>query len=157
MKDCSKWPMTNMVSHQSSAQSGQTTAEILLAIGVIALVLVGLTKTTTMALRNAQFAKNKSSATKYGQETLEAIRAYRDQNNWDTFKTSSNCSPAFPALSAPFDNPRSVVCNCYESGNPNPVVCTGADVDKVEITVIISWDSGDHEVELATFLSKWEK
>ncbi|MBL7150779.1 hypothetical protein ISS86_02525 [Candidatus Microgenomates bacterium] len=148
MKDCSR---------KLNTSSGQTTAEILLAIGIIALVLVGLTKTTTMALRNAQFAKNKSLATKYGQETLEVIRAYRDQNDWDAFKTSLNCSPAFSALPVPFDNPRSVVCDCYEAGDPNPVVCTDVDVDKVEITVNISWDSGDHEVELATFLSKWER
>jgi len=141
------------IHHKLFADSGQATAEIVLAIGVIALVLVGLTKTTTMALRNAQFAKNKSLATKYGQETLEAVRAYRDQNDWDTFKTT--CFPDFPALPSPFDDPRSVACVCYKPSELDPVVCTGADVDKVEITVTISWDSGDHEVELATFLSKW--
>ena len=149
MKGCSR---------KLNTSSGQATAEIVLAIGVIALVLVGLTKTTTMALRNAQFAKNKSLATKYGQETLEAVRAYRDQNDWDTFKTSLNCSPGFPALPSPFDDPRSVVCACYEPGSPpNQVACDDLDVDRVEITVNISWDSGDHEVELATFLSKWER
>ena len=54
-----------------SRNSGQTLVEVVLAVAVASLILVGLTRATTEALRNAQFAKNQSLATQYAQEAME--------------------------------------------------------------------------------------
>lgn len=130
-------------------QSGQTLLEILLAIGVAGLVLIGLTKATTMALRNAQFARNQTLATKYAQQTMEKIRAKRDQNSWNTFKV--DCTPSgLPSLSG-FN--QSIVCECYFN-NDYRDDCNLADVNKVKATVTVSWDS--HQALLVSFLTKWE-
>jgi Tfp pilus assembly protein PilV len=127
---------------------GQSLLEIVLVIGIASVVLVGLTKATTVSLRNAQFAKNKTLATKYAQETMEKIRAYRDQNDWNTFK---GCSPSLSSLPEPFEGVPVVICHCYAGHDSRP--CDAADVDKVEVEVTILWET--HEVELVSFFTKW--
>lgn len=118
------------------SSKGQTLLEVILAIGVAALVLIGLTRAVTVALRNAQFAKKQALATQYAQEGMEKVRAYRDQTDWTIF--TSNCDPG---IGSPAGFSRSV--NCSVSGG-----------DRVEVTVTVSWDS--HKAEIVSFLTKWK-
>ncbi len=125
------------------SNKGQTLVEILLAVGVASLALVALTRAMTSSLRNASFAKNKALASQYAQESLEAIRGYRDQNNWSLFN-QANCENAgltgLPAMSAGFS--RTVVCV------PSGTVVT--------VTVRVSWDSGSHQTELVSHFTQWQ-
>lgn len=80
---------------------GQTLIEVVVVIAVMVIVVSALTFATIASLRNAQFAKNQSQATKLAQEGLEKVRVGRnrnqcvtialvDINSWDGGNT--NCS-----------------------------------------------------------------
>ena len=118
------------------SNKGQTLVEVVLAVAVASLVLIGLTRATIVALRNAQFAKNQALATQYAQEGMESLRKCRDQTPNDFW--SQNCS--LPSLGGGFN--RTVDWSEIETGK------------KMEVTVTVSWDS--HEAELTSFLTKWE-
>lgn len=126
------------------SNKGQTLVEILLAVGVASLALVALTRAMTSSLRNARFAQDKVLAVQYSQESLEAIRSYRDQNNWSVFSNEANCENAgltgLPAMSAGFSR----TVDCATSGTV------------VTVTVTVSWDSGNHQTELVSYFSQWQ-
>ncbi len=125
-------------------KNGQSLLEAIVALAVAMLVILALVWVTTVSIRNADFAKKQSQAVAYAQEGMEKVRAYRDQNNWDTFTT--NCGNAsqmgFPALSSPFT--RSV--SCEDAGS-----------DKRKVIVIVSWtdSAGTHKSEQISYFTKW--
>ena len=57
---------------------GQTIIEILVAFVLLTFLLTGLSIVGLYTIRNAQFAKNKSLATKYASQQLERVRVVRD-------------------------------------------------------------------------------
>src|SRR3989338_1965261 len=63
-----------------SRQNGQTLLELVAAMAVAIIVVVALTFATIASLRNSQFAKNQSQATKLAQEGIEIVRSARDRN-----------------------------------------------------------------------------
>lgn len=63
------------------AQKGQTLIELIVVIVMVVLVVTALTIATISSLRNSNFAKNQSIATKLAQEGLERVRIGRDQNS----------------------------------------------------------------------------
>jgi hypothetical protein len=62
-------------------ESGQTLVEVIVASTVGILVVVALTFATLFSLRNANFSKNSTQATKLAQEGLERVRMGRDRNS----------------------------------------------------------------------------
>lgn len=68
---------------------GQTLLELILALGVIAVVLTGLVSAVTTSLRYGQSSQYRSRGVKYAQEGLELARKLRDSNSWETFFTYS--------------------------------------------------------------------
>ena len=151
IKDLNK---ENIFSHffkKEPKSQGQTLIEMLLAVSIAALVLIGLTKAVVIGLRNARFAKNQSLATQYAQETMEKIRVERDQNNWNGFK--SNCTFGLSPLSDS-NFIRDLQCECYIDENPTGD-CSNVDVNKMKVTVTISW--GSHQSELISYFTKWNK
>lgn len=59
---------------------GQSLLELVVGISLIAAVLTALVVTTTYSLRNTQFSKNQSLATKFAQENLEKVRTIKIAN-----------------------------------------------------------------------------
>ncbi|OGM05201.1 hypothetical protein A2125_01715 [Candidatus Woesebacteria bacterium GWB1_43_5] len=58
--------------------------ELLVAIGVIALILSSLVSLATLSVRNAGFARNESEAARLGQDASEWLRGERNKD-WDDF------------------------------------------------------------------------
>lgn len=69
------------MSNKLPNQKGQTLLELVIVITVGAIIVVALTFATISTLRNAQFAKNQSQATKLAQEVLERVRTGRDRDS----------------------------------------------------------------------------
>lgn len=69
-----------------SQSSGQTLIELILALGVIAVVLTGLSSVVTSSLRYGQASQYRSRGVKYAQEGLEITRRLRDTSTWDAFR-----------------------------------------------------------------------
>lgn len=76
----------------SPRESGQTLLEIVVALGVIAVVLTGLVTAVTASLRYGQASKYRSQGVKYAQEGLELTRKLRDTSPWADFLAYSNGS-----------------------------------------------------------------
>jgi len=74
----------------SSYERGQTLLEIVVALGVIAVVLTGLVTAVTASLRYGQASKYRSQGVKYAQEGLELTRKLRDTSPWTDFLTYSD-------------------------------------------------------------------
>lgn len=63
-----------------SNNRGQSLIELVVALGLLTVIITILSVTTITGLRNSQFSKNQSQATKLGQDGLEKLRAIRDRN-----------------------------------------------------------------------------
>lgn len=71
-------------------ESGQTLLEIVVALGVIAVVLTGLVTAVTASLRYGQASKFRSQGVKFAQEGLELTRKLRDTSLWTDFLAYSD-------------------------------------------------------------------
>lgn len=126
--------------------SGQSLVEVMVAVAILVLVLTALVLGTTLAIRNANFAQNQARATKYTQEGIERVRAYRDQNDWDVFKAKclaksislGSIDPAFVR----------VIEECVEEAS-----------QKVRVTITVSWQEASrvHQSELTSYFTKWQQ
>ena len=131
--------------------TGQSLVEMVVAIAVVLLVILALVAVTTVSVRNASFSRNQALATKYAQEAVEKVRAYRDQNSWSDF--TSNCETFSLNLSMP--SSFTLSRDCYQPGISNN--CSNAG-DICEVKITISWTDakGTHKSELTTRLAKWK-
>lgn len=129
----------------SFAEQGQTLVEVMIALGAAILIITSLVAGVATAVRNTRFSKNQALATKYAQEGMEEVRIYRDQNDWDTFKSELNCEdpPDLETLPPPFN--RVIDCHLEEE-------------EKMKVAVTVSWTEGrrTHKSELTTYLTKWK-
>lgn len=123
---------------------GQTLTEVLFAVAVASLVLLGLTRASISALRNAQFAKNQSLATQYAQKGMEEVRQMRDQNPeefWAKAATGNSTTETTP-LTGVFTQE---ITFYHQFEN------------KMVVTVVVWWEDaqGRHESRLVSYLTKW--
>jgi len=65
--------------------TGQALLELVVALGITALVLTGLVSAVTSSLRYGEASRFRSRGVKYAQEALELTRKLRDTNPWETF------------------------------------------------------------------------
>ena len=119
------------ITNTGRSQRGQTLMELVVVLAVSIIIIGALVFATISSLRNAQFAKNQSQATKLAQEALERVRSARDRNSviqgftmaaspitsWDdpelwSLLISDNCIP-----------------NCYFKLNGNILQYLGAGSD----------------------------
>lgn len=148
------------VSKDKDNQKGQSIIEATVSVAVVALILVTLVSAVTVSIRNATFSKNKSLATKYVNEGLEAVRSIRDRN-WDeltagigTYGLKNNGTIwSFNGIS---DNPdgNNVFTRIVTTS------CTPASpYDACEITVQVSWISGSQTFNSQSniTLTKWKQ
>lgn len=59
---------------------GQSLIEVLIALGVAALIVAAITMAVLAALNNAQFSKNQNLATQYAQQGMEVVRQIRNND-----------------------------------------------------------------------------
>ncbi len=64
---------------------GETLIEVLVALGIIAIVVTALTSVVITSLGNASFGKYQILASQYAQQGIEIVRGIRD-NDYVTFK-----------------------------------------------------------------------
>lgn len=133
------------IHHLPLANSGQTLTEVLFAVAIASLVLVGLTHATTTALKNSQFAKNQSLANQFAQKGMEQTRQLRDQSP-DEFWAKADLGD---------EN--------TETERLSPLLIKEVTyhrltTDKMEVTVVVKWQdsSGEHRSELVSYLTKWK-
>lgn len=130
------------------SNSGQSLAEVMFAVAIASIVLLGLTQATTTALKNSQFAKNQSLANQFAQKGMEQARQLRDQNPavfWSKAAVGGKITETEVIINTPFTKETT-----YERITE----------EKMSLKIKISWkDStgGSHLAELTSYLTKWEE
>ena len=128
-----------------SINSGQTIIEILIAIGVGALVLTAISTSAVITISNAQYAQKKTEALKYLQQGVEKVRIARDNaESWEDFKGLTWDDEEMGQI---FTRTTDVEVDLEDPSNEN----------KRQVTVTVSWDNakGTHQVSSVTKLSQW--
>ena len=153
-------------SRSSTAVIGQSIVEVIVVVGLVTLVLVGLITAITFSLSNAQFAKNKTLASKYGQESIEWFRNQRDTLGWTLFYTNATdagrnyCLQTLSWTSSACTSGSEIAGTIFTrtavlDGNG---VSPGNNQDRVSIMVTVSWPQGSRtsQITLDTYLTKWQ-
>lgn len=161
--------MNKQIYKSTNLQKGQSLFELVVAIGISALIIVVLVSLTSNALQNAAFAKNETLAGNYAQEATEWLRGQRD-SDINTFETnvsaSFNVARCFNTLDWNGIGP----CGSGATITGTPfvrqitfisknVVIGGITKTIVGAEVTVSWtdSKGLHDVTNATDFSDWRQ
>jgi len=124
------------------ANLGQSIIEVIVALSLIAVVVLGLVKVTIISINNAGFARDQRAATKYAQEGIEGARKCKEENEFDFWNKSC------PELSQPNDAKfiRTITYTVIEAQK------------KMDVLVEVTWQDskGTHKSSLRTNLTKWQ-
>ena len=153
---------------------GQSLFEVLIALSIMAVIIVGLINVTTISVRNTTFSRNNSAATRYAQEAAEWLRGQRDAG-WNTFVAQgtvkvhcldtltwsniNNCNttstPPEQIPNTPFF--REVDIDCYRNAGGAVVLCSDASADTLQANITVRWvdAQGSHTVSTPTQFTNW--
>lgn len=125
----------------SKSNQGQSMIEVVIALSLVVLVILGLVKVSVNSINNTAFARDQRAATQYAQEGLESARQCKEENEIAFWSLSC------PELAAPSDTKftRQITYTQIEEG-------------KIQIEVMVSWtdSKGEHQSNLTSYLTKWE-
>lgn len=135
-------------------QSGQTLAEVVVAIGVIVLLVTGLVVGTSVTLKASQYSKARSQAVKYAQEAVELARSLRD-SSWTTFAAYGGTSQCLDGDGV--WTPTSGACSANINNFYTRTVIFTWDEPRMKTDVTVSWLDGNktYTVPISTYLTQW--
>lgn len=136
-------------------EKGQTLVEMVFALGVAVLVIVALVAATTFAVRNAQFARNESLASKYGQEEMELVRAFRDKNGLANLSCGGNC---YIDNSLALRNGQETLSGGFTRSFAIVSPATGCPAGAKKVVVTVSWtdSKGIHQAQPVSCFTQWQ-
>ncbi|MBI3384756.1 hypothetical protein HY030_01015 [Candidatus Gottesmanbacteria bacterium] len=141
---------------------GQSMIETLIALGIGVLIIVALVQSIVTSIKNSQFAKNQTLATRFSQEGIEIIRSVRDRLGWPSFYNSYNTKT------------KCLGSNDYTTwGDTLPCTINTGDIfsrqasfsdpsgsgNQILVNVTTAWTdtTGSHKSEQQTYLTKWQQ
>ena len=133
----------------------QSMFEVIFAIAVAALILVGITSLAATSVKNSSFSTNNAVATKYAQEAVEWLREERD-NNWNTFAANATGTEICLGSSPPSWGGS---CKIPNAGLERKVTLTTIPSGAIEAVVVVSWvdNQGVHSARSVTRFTNWNK
>ena len=148
-------------------QDGQSLFELVVTIGICALIVVGVVSLATNSIQNSTYSKNQSIASSYAQEATEWLRAQRD-NNIATFIGQSSTSgtswclsseplSAWPGSSGTCSSGQMI--SSIFTRQVKLVTTTISSKTQIEADVTVSWNDakGVHQVTDSTNFSDWRQ
>jgi Tfp pilus assembly protein PilV len=138
---------------------GQSLFEVVIAVGLSALILIAAVTLSSGSVRNASFSSNNAQATKYAQEAMEWLRGQRDAG-WESFRDDHSSSSGVESClntSPPTtwaSPPCSVIAGTVFTRS---VTLKTIDPDKINALVLVTWkdSQGTHEVKTQTHFTDW--
>lgn len=142
--------MHKIFQKQSKTSRGQSLIEAVVALGITVLILVTLVSGVVSALKTVQFARNKTLATKYAQEGIEAVRSIRDRG-W-TQVTSGTYGLSWTGVQWTLMGSSEAL----DKFSRTVTIADGALAETKNITVSVSWREGNRtqDVTLMAILTK---
>jgi type II secretory pathway pseudopilin PulG len=164
---------------KKSFHKGQSLFELVLAIGVSAIIIVVLVSLVNNAVQAAAFSKNQTLAARYAESATEWLRAQRD-TNISTFLTNTSTAPVSwclkdtPLIDTSWNEHTACATNDVVSGTiftrqvdftvstipiPTPPAAAVKNQTIVLATVSVSWSDakGTHKITNATQFSDWRQ
>lgn len=137
---------------------GQSLFEIVIALGVVALVVVAIVSLSTKGNRNSNFTKSQNSATRYTQEAVEWIRNQRDLG-WSNFalkSSSEGIQYCLAILSWNYPGWCTDQSQELEGIFLRVVTLKSIDANTIQADVKTLWnDTVYHEVRTITYFTNW--
>jgi len=129
---------------------GQSLIEIVVAVGIIALVLVGVSDLITRSLSLASFQTKKNQAINIAQNQLNRFRQYKDQEPILFFSNPY----VYSVCEAGYDTTKYTCRITY-----NNEVYDGGSLVGIDMKVSIDWNDGNNKIttELSQTLAKPRK
>jgi len=159
---------------------GQSLFEVIFALAVAALVMVGIVSLAASSVSNSSFARNSALSTRLAQEVSEWLRQQRD-TDWTSFKQKAETSVTWCLRELSWNLPsessacasdeyvgstifvRNVIFSCFESNlTPPPaflpVICSDTDINNIEVIITVEWSDakGLHETRTVTQFTRWQ-
>lgn len=147
---------------------GQSLFELILAIGISALIIVGMVSLVNNSLQNSVFSKNQAEASQYAESATEWLRGQRD-NNITTFITHATTPPLSWCLidSSLTDTSWNTHNTCGSTTITGTIfirevdfvhtVVSGKDVYTANLTVKWTDSKGTHTVNNSTAFTDWRE
>lgn len=153
-------------------QGGISVVEILVVICILAIAFVSILGLLTFSLKISTLTRENTQAVNLAQETVEAVRNFRDGTGWDTNGLGALTAGLSYSPEKTTDIPpkwafvqgeeiiggfsRKVVFEeVFRDGNDD-IVDTGGnlDPDTKKATITVSWR--DRGVEIVTYFTNWQ-
>lgn len=139
---------------------GQTLIELLVALGIAAIVIVALVSLTTTSLSNANLARFESDSNRYAREAMEWLRSQRDFS-WTTFSSKASLGGTTWCLSMLSWPGSSGTCSGnFISGTSlerEILLTTTSDTEISAVAKVFWTDSkGQHETRLNSIFTRWQ-
>lgn len=144
---------------QNTASRGQSLFEVVFAVGVMAIILVGVVSLATKSISNSSMSESNAVATKYVQEGVEWIRGQRDAQ-WInlTGHIGTYCLPSNPLSSW---GGTTIPCPGIVGDRSflRRAILTTVNSTTIDAAVEVSWtdSSGTHTVRSVTRFTNWKK
>lgn len=142
---------------------GQTLMELVIAIGVVAIVASALAAAVTSSLRYGQASRFRSRAVKLAQEGIELARTLRDTSTWSTFEgyaTTGTGSWCLSDVGVWTQDTSGGDCPITEGSTfwRSVAFTWNAIENRMEILVTVSWGERNSAstVNLHTYLTRWK-
>ncbi len=145
---------------------GQSLFEVILAIAVLTLVLVGIVSLATSSVRNSTFSRNKTLGSKYAQEVSEWLRSERDRDR-DVFINRADaigvekkyCLQALVWTNLGECSDNELIANTPLKRNLTLIKRDKSGKAVIEAKVVVSWQDaqGEHEARSYTYFSDWRE
>lgn len=143
------------------SERGQTIIEIVLTLSIITIIIIALVQGITFSVKSATYTKNKSLATKYVNEGMEALRSIKDYN-WSTFYSYATETGTPDYALQKLDGNWQVMTGISDEpaeGFTRVVNLKKITGNQVEATVTVYWQSSEtipYRTSATTIFTKWQ-
>ena len=159
-----------MLTQWKDNKKGISVIEILVVIAIVVIALVSFLGLITFSLRVSTLMKETSQANNLAQETIEAVRNFRDGTDWsvDGLGTLIVGASYYPEKSGDVPPRWQIVAGeeavngfirkvifhqVYRDADDNIAETGNLDENTRKIIAIVSWR--DKEIEIVTYLTNW--
>lgn len=137
---------------------GQSLFELVVALGIAALIVMGLMRVVTTSINNVIFSKTQGQATRYAQELSEWLREERDKD-WGAFATRANGIPWCLNTLAWGSQPGCGSNKITGTSFAREATLASVSTSSIDVLIRIYWtdNQGFHEVRFDSRLTNWRE
>lgn len=145
---------------KKTKQRGQSLIEIIISLVVLGIILIGLAKVVSDALRNMEFSRNKNFSLHLASSKMEKVRKDRDSLNWEKFLERYNLKRGDSYIETEENLDEKGTLNQKEGRftRKTSYVILDGEKTKVEVTIEVFWidSGGKHLTNIKSILTNWK-